>query len=119
MHWEEQRKAMQADMHNKAELARFEDELARKRADTEHDKQRARQVELVRYVLAVAGQLISHCPTQHQLLHAYAKCCKGAGASVSPFVHPQIARGEFFQPGSKKARGSSADRSREACHRAV
>ncbi len=48
MHWEEQRKAMQADMHNKAELARFEDELARKRADVEHDKQRARQVELVR-----------------------------------------------------------------------
>ncbi len=50
MHWEEQRKAMQADMHNKAELARFEDELARKRADVEHDKQRARQVELVRYM---------------------------------------------------------------------
>ena len=50
MHWEEQRKAMQADMHNKAELARFEDELARKRADVEHDKQRARQVELVRCV---------------------------------------------------------------------
>lgn len=48
VHWEEQRKAMQADMHNKAELARFEDELARKRAEVEHEKQRARQVELVR-----------------------------------------------------------------------
>ena len=48
VHWEEQRKAMQADMHNKAELARFEDDLARKRAETEHEKQRGRQVELVR-----------------------------------------------------------------------
>ncbi len=48
VHWEEQRKAMQADQYNKAELARFEDELARKRADVEHEKQRGRQVELVR-----------------------------------------------------------------------
>ena len=39
---------MQADQYNKAELARFEDELARKRADVEHEKQRGRQVELVR-----------------------------------------------------------------------
>ena len=38
---------MQADQYNKAELARFEDELARKRADVEHDKHRSRQVELV------------------------------------------------------------------------
>ena len=50
VHWEEQRKAMQADQYNKAELARFEDELARKRADVEHEKRRARQVELVRSV---------------------------------------------------------------------
>lgn len=48
VHWDEQRKAMQADMHNKAELARYEDDLARKRADVEHEKNRARQVELVR-----------------------------------------------------------------------
>ena len=41
---------MQADQYNKAELARFEDELARKRADVEHDKHRSRQVELVRSV---------------------------------------------------------------------
>ena len=53
VHWEEQRKAMQADQYNKAELARFEDELARKRADVEHDKHRSRQVELVRSVLSL------------------------------------------------------------------
>lgn len=58
MHWEEQRKAMQADQYNKAELARFEDELARKRADVEHEKQRVRQVELVRSVLPVLSRLM-------------------------------------------------------------
>ncbi|EIE18960.1 AAA-domain-containing protein [Coccomyxa subellipsoidea C-169] len=47
VHWEEQRKSMQADQYNKAELARYEDELARKRAEAEHEKQRVRQVELV------------------------------------------------------------------------
>lgn len=46
--WEEQRKAMQQDSQSKAQLAQYQDELARKRAEAEHEKQRARNVELVR-----------------------------------------------------------------------
>ena len=45
--WEEQRKAMQQDAQQKAELARYQDDLARKRAEAEHEKQRQRNVELV------------------------------------------------------------------------
>lgn len=45
--WEEQRKAMQQDAQTKAELARYQDELARKRAEAEHEKQRGRNAELV------------------------------------------------------------------------
>ena len=57
VHWEEQRKAMQADQYNKAELARYEDELARKRAEAEHEKGRARQLELVRLQEESAAKL--------------------------------------------------------------
>lgn len=46
--WEEQRKAMQQDAQAKAQLAQYNDELARKRAEGEHEKQRVRNVELVR-----------------------------------------------------------------------
>ncbi|KAL4542303.1 hypothetical protein Ndes2526B_g09270 [Nannochloris sp. 'desiccata'] len=46
--WEEQRKAMQQDSQAKAQLAQYNDELARKRAEAEHEKQRVRNVELVR-----------------------------------------------------------------------
>ena len=46
--WEEQRKAMQQDAQAKAQLAQYNDELARKRAEAEHEKQRVRNVELVR-----------------------------------------------------------------------
>jgi ATPase family AAA domain-containing protein 3A/B len=45
--WEEQRKAMQQDAQTKAQLAQYQDELARKRAEAEHEKQRARNAELV------------------------------------------------------------------------
>ncbi|GAB4815326.1 hypothetical protein N2152v2_002372 [Parachlorella kessleri] len=46
--WEEQRKSMQQDAQAKAQLAQYNDELARKRLDVEHDKMRQRNVELVR-----------------------------------------------------------------------
>ena len=46
--WEEQRKAMQQDAYQKQEVAKYQDQLARQRAEAEHDKQRARNVELVR-----------------------------------------------------------------------
>jgi len=46
--WEEQRKAMQQESQSKAQLAQYNDELARKRAEAEHEKQRGRNVELVR-----------------------------------------------------------------------
>jgi ATPase family AAA domain-containing protein 3A/B len=39
---------MQQDSQSKAQLAQYQDELARKRAEAEHEKQRARNVELVR-----------------------------------------------------------------------
>jgi hypothetical protein len=45
--WEEQRKAMQQDSQQKAQLAQYQDELARKRMETEHEKQRQRNAELV------------------------------------------------------------------------
>ena len=45
--WEEQRKSMQQDSQQKAQLAQYQDELARKRMETEHEKQRQRNVELV------------------------------------------------------------------------
>ena len=45
--WEEQRKAMQQDAQAKAQIAQYEDELARKRNDSEHHKNRERNQELV------------------------------------------------------------------------
>ena len=45
--WEERRKAMQQDSQHKAQLAQYEDELARKRAADEHEKNRERNQELV------------------------------------------------------------------------
>ncbi|KAI8103164.1 hypothetical protein M9434_005947 [Picochlorum sp. BPE23] len=47
--WEEQRKAMQQDAQTKAQLAQYNDELARKRAEGEHEKQRQRNMEMVRF----------------------------------------------------------------------
>ena len=38
---------MQQDSQQKAQLAQYEDELARKRAESEHEKHRARNKELV------------------------------------------------------------------------
>ena len=67
---------MQADQYNKAELARFEDELARKRADVEHEKQRARQVELVRYAtLFVHSKSIMRRATNPESSHHIWKAC--------------------------------------------
>ena len=108
VHWEEQRKAMQADQYNKAELARFEDELARKRADVEHDKHRARQVELVRSVLIPHLLLLLVLPALEVLVGL-------TGAHVCR----QVARGELCQSGGKEAGNPGADRGREARHRAV
>ena len=45
--WEEQRKSMQLDSQTKAQLAQYEDELARKRNEAEHQKNRERNQELV------------------------------------------------------------------------
>lgn len=47
--WEEQRKAMQQDAQTKAQLAQYNDELARKRGEAEHEKQRQRNMEMVRF----------------------------------------------------------------------
>ncbi|KAK9814443.1 hypothetical protein WJX72_006002 [[Myrmecia] bisecta] len=49
--WEEQRKMRQQDAQTKAQLAQYEDELARKRAEFEHNKQRERNAELVQLQL--------------------------------------------------------------------
>lgn len=48
MRWEEQRKAMQQDAYQKQEVAKYQDQLARQRAEGEHEKQRQRNLELVR-----------------------------------------------------------------------
>jgi ATPase family AAA domain-containing protein 3A/B len=48
--WEEQRKTMQEQGKVKAQLAEYEDQLARKRQDSEHEKQRARQVSYCLFV---------------------------------------------------------------------
>ena len=45
--WEEQRKAMQQDSQAKAQLAQYQDELARKRSEAEHEKQRQRNLEMI------------------------------------------------------------------------
>ena len=47
--WDEQRKAMQQDAQTKAQLAQYNDELARKRAEAEHEKQRQRNMEMVKF----------------------------------------------------------------------
>ena len=47
MRWEEQRKTFQQDAQSKAQLAQYNDELARKRVDFEHEKGRQRNAELV------------------------------------------------------------------------
>lgn len=47
MRWEEQRKALQQDAQAKAQLAQYNDELARKRVDFEHQKGRERNAEIV------------------------------------------------------------------------
>ena len=47
MRWEEQRKSMQQDAQTKAELSRYDDQLARARAADEHEKYRQRNAELV------------------------------------------------------------------------
>ena len=46
--WQEQRKSMQEDAKMKAELAQYQDQLARKRSGDEHEKNRERNAELVR-----------------------------------------------------------------------
>lgn len=46
--WEEQRKSMQQDAQTKAELAKYDDQLARARGADEHEKYRQRNAELVR-----------------------------------------------------------------------
>ena len=48
MRWEEQRKAFQQDAYQKQEVAKYQDQLARQRMEAEHEKQRARNMELVR-----------------------------------------------------------------------
>mmetsp|Transcript_9857 Transcript_9857/g.18579 ORF Transcript_9857/g.18579 Transcript_9857/m.18579 type:complete len:583 (-) Transcript_9857:273-2021(-) len=47
IHWEEMRKTQHAQSQTKAQLARYEDELARKRMEAEHEQNRERNAELV------------------------------------------------------------------------
>lgn len=46
--WEEQRKSMQQDAQTKAELSKYDDQLARARQADEHEKYRQRNAELVK-----------------------------------------------------------------------
>jgi len=48
VHFDELRKTKQADASTKAQLAQYEDELARKRMQAEHESQRARNAEMVK-----------------------------------------------------------------------
>ena len=64
MRWEEQRKAMQQDAYQKQEVAKYQDQLARQRAEGEHEKQRARNVELVRMQVSRRKSVpLSYCGT--------------------------------------------------------
>ena len=67
MRWEEQRKAMQQDAYQKQEVAKYQDQLARQRAEADHEKQRVRNIELVRLQVcgtaAVAAQAFSNRTT--------------------------------------------------------
>ena len=45
--WEEQRKYAQEQAHHKGEIAKFEDQLARKRQEEAHEKERQRNAEVV------------------------------------------------------------------------
>ncbi len=45
--WEEQKKLMQQDAYNKQEVAKYNNDLATKRQELEHLKQRERNQELV------------------------------------------------------------------------
>ena len=47
MRWEEQKKVMQQDAYNKQEVAKYENELATKRKEMDHQRQRDRNQELV------------------------------------------------------------------------
>mmetsp|Transcript_36318 Transcript_36318/g.43910 ORF Transcript_36318/g.43910 Transcript_36318/m.43910 type:complete len:582 (-) Transcript_36318:296-2041(-) len=47
VHWEEMRKTQQQQSQTKAQLAKYEDELARARAQTEHEANRQRNAEMV------------------------------------------------------------------------
>ena len=60
MRWEEQRKAMQQDAYQKQEVAKYQDQLARQRMEAEHEKQRVRNIELVRLQVrpSVPGSLL-------------------------------------------------------------
>ena len=71
MRWEEQRKAMQQDAYQKQEVAKYQDQLARNRAEGDHEKQRARNIELVRLQVGSRGQYVAtgyeHTLTQFHL----------------------------------------------------
>lgn len=47
VHAEEQRRTLQQQAQQRAELSQYEDGLARKRSESEHEKQRQRNAELV------------------------------------------------------------------------
>lgn len=47
MRWEEQRRTMQEEAQRQAQLSQYNDELARKRQQSEHELQRSRNQELV------------------------------------------------------------------------
>lgn len=57
MRWEEQKKLMQQDAYNKQEVAKYNNDLAVKRQELEHQKQRERNQELV--ALQVRGHIRS------------------------------------------------------------
>jgi ATPase family AAA domain-containing protein 3A/B len=53
--FEEQRKLNQQQAQNKAQMLRYEDELARKRMQNEHEAQRQRNAELVKVTASLAA----------------------------------------------------------------
>lgn len=67
---------MQQDAQTKAELARYQDELARKRMEVEHEKQRQRNGELV------ALQVRAHDPLLAGQLRWCACTCVPASGGV-------------------------------------
>lgn len=83
MRWEEQKKVMQQDAYNKQEVAKYENELATKRKEMDHQRQRDRNQELVQL------QVWFELPSGHhlQLRPKPLQCQTGSHATGAKVVH--------------------------------